>query len=60
MFQLILVPLDGSHRVVSAIPVAACIARASNGTIVLLRAVTSSPFIHMAPNGNCWENRTSG
>lgn len=59
MFQRILVPLDGSHRAESAISVAARIARATNGAIVHLRAVTFSPFIHMVPYGNCWENGTS-
>ncbi|HEV7235212.1 MAG TPA: universal stress protein, partial [Ktedonobacteraceae bacterium] len=40
MFQHILVPLDGSTRSEGAIPVAARIARASGGTIILLRVVT--------------------
>lgn len=39
MFQRILVPLDGSHRAERAIPVAARLARASSGSVVLLRAV---------------------
>jgi len=39
MFQRILVPLDGSERAESAIPVAARIARASGGVIMLLRVV---------------------
>ena len=41
MFQRIVVPLDGSRRAEEAIPVAAHIARATGGTIVLVRAVTS-------------------
>lgn len=41
MFQRILVPLDGSKRAEQAIPIAAKIARASNGSIVLLRSVTA-------------------
>src|SRR5947209_8058059 len=41
MFQRILVPLDGSTRAEQAIPVAARIARASDGSIILLRAVTT-------------------
>ncbi|TMC20067.1 MAG: universal stress protein [Chloroflexi bacterium] len=41
MFQRILVPLDGSARAERALPVAARLARASGGSIVLLRAVTS-------------------
>jgi len=39
MFQRILVPLDGSKRAESALLVAARIARASQGSIVLLRVV---------------------
>jgi nucleotide-binding universal stress UspA family protein len=39
MFQRILVPLDGSPRAERAIPVAARLARASSGSVVLLRAV---------------------
>ena len=38
MFQRILVPLDGSTRAEQALPVAARLARASNGTLLLLRA----------------------
>ncbi|HYU72342.1 MAG TPA: universal stress protein, partial [Ktedonobacteraceae bacterium] len=41
MFKRILVPLDGSARAERALPVAASLARASGGSIVLLRAVTS-------------------
>ena len=41
MFQRILVPLDGSGRAERALPVAARLAHASGGSIVLLRAVTS-------------------
>jgi len=40
MFKRIVVPLDGSIRAERAIPVAARIARASEGAIVLLRVVT--------------------
>src|SRR5712691_4289975 len=39
MFQTILVPLDGSPRAEQALPVAAHLAQASGGTIVLLQAV---------------------
>lgn len=39
MFHRILVPLDGSERARCAVPVAARIARASGGTVVLLRVV---------------------
>ncbi len=37
MFQRIIVPLDGSRRAERAIPVAATLARAAQGTIVFLR-----------------------
>ncbi len=40
MFKQILVPLDGSLRAESALAVAARIARASDGTIMLLRVVS--------------------
>ena len=40
MFKRIIVPLDGSNRAEHAIPVAARIARASEGSIILLRVVT--------------------
>lgn len=39
MFQRILVPLDGSRRAEQAIPVSARLARASGGTLILVRAV---------------------
>lgn len=39
MFRHILVPLDGSHRAEQALPVAAQLARASQGTITLLEIV---------------------
>jgi len=42
MFQRILVPLDGSSLAEQALPVAACLARASHGSIVLVRAVNSA------------------
>lgn len=40
MFKRILVPLDGAARAERAIPVAARLARASNGSIILLQVVT--------------------
>ena len=40
MFERILVPLDGSRRAEQALPIAARLARASGGTIVLLRVVS--------------------
>ncbi len=39
MFQRILVPLDGSTRAESAIPVAARLAKASGGSVILLQVV---------------------
>src|ERR1700694_4653748 len=42
MFQRILVPLDGSTRAERAIPVAARIARASRGSVVLVRVVSTA------------------
>ncbi len=41
MFRRILVPLDGSARAERAIPLAARLARASGGSIILLRVVVS-------------------
>ena len=40
MFKRILVPLDGSYRAERAIPVAARLARAVGGSVVLVRAVS--------------------
>ncbi len=42
MFQRILVPLDGSSRAERAIPVAARIARAGGGAIILVRVVSTA------------------
>lgn len=42
MFQHILVPLDGSSCAERALPVAACIARATHGSILLARALPVS------------------
>ncbi len=42
MFHHILVPLDGSLRAESALPVAARLARASGGSVILLRVVTTA------------------
>lgn len=39
MFQNILVPLDGSGRAESVIPVAACIARATGGSLLFVRVL---------------------
>jgi nucleotide-binding universal stress UspA family protein len=45
MYKRILVPLDGSARAERAIPVAAHIARAANGTVVLVQVATL-PFTY--------------
>ena len=42
MFKRILVPLDGSPRAERALPIAARIARASGGTVMLLHVVTAA------------------
>lgn len=39
MFQRILLPLDGSSRAEQALPIAACIARMSHGTVMLLKTI---------------------
>lgn len=43
MFKRILVPLDGSGRAEQALPIAARIARASGGSIVLVRVLSTAP-----------------
>lgn len=48
MFQRILVPLDGSLRAERALPLAAQIARASQGMLVLLRVVSAAE--ELGPN----------
>jgi nucleotide-binding universal stress UspA family protein len=47
MFRRILVPLDGTARAEQALPVAARLAGASGGTVVLLRVV--NPLSELAP-----------
>lgn len=50
MFKQILVPLDGSPRAEQALPIAARLARASGGSITLLRVVnTSTEFMPSVP-----------
>jgi nucleotide-binding universal stress UspA family protein len=49
MFQHIVVPLDGSPRAEQALPVAARIARASGGTLTLLRVVTHLIEVDLHP-----------
>lgn len=48
MFERILVPLNGSERAGRALPVAARVARATNGTLLLLCVVHHSE--HLAPS----------
>jgi nucleotide-binding universal stress UspA family protein len=48
MFQQILVPLDGSARAEQALPVAARIARAAQGTITVVEAVSPPPPLMVA------------
>jgi nucleotide-binding universal stress UspA family protein len=43
MFKRILVPLDGSGRAERALPIAAHLARASGGSILLVRVVNTAP-----------------
>src|SRR6266516_5177665 len=38
--KLVLVPLDGSARAEQALPVAACLARATDGTVKLIQVVS--------------------
>ncbi len=46
MFQRILVPLDGSTRAEQALPLAAKVARASGGSVVLLRVIGPDPIAY--------------
>jgi nucleotide-binding universal stress UspA family protein len=43
MFKRILIPLDGSGRAERALPIAARLARASAGSLILLRVVSTAP-----------------
>ena len=52
MFRNILVPLDGSSRAERALPVAARIAQASGGTVVLLRVVSPSSEFDLYPSSD--------
>lgn len=46
MFERILVPLDGSRRAEQAVPLAAKVARASGGSIVLLQVIAPVPIAY--------------
>ncbi len=52
MFTRILVPLDGSGRAARALPVAARLARASGGSVVLVRVVSTAtefwPYLNLS------------
>lgn len=54
MYQQILVPLDGSARAERAIPVAARLARASGGVVVLLRVAGLHSAFVPYPSGDPW------
>jgi nucleotide-binding universal stress UspA family protein len=49
MFRLILVPLDGSRAAEAAVPVAARLAHASRGVVILLHVVRMPPW-YMDPD----------
>src|SRR5207248_11451026 len=50
MFKRILVPLDGSGRAERALPIAARLARATGGSIFLVRVLSTEPArLHSAP-----------
>ena len=49
MFQRILVPLDGSERAARALPVAARLARASHGTLIVVQAIDINMNIYAVP-----------
>jgi len=53
MFKKILVPLDGSTRAESALPVAARIARASGGSVMLVQVVTI-PLMYETTTGGSY------
>lgn len=54
MFERILIPLDGSARAERAIPVAARLARASGGVVVLLRVAGQHSAFAPYPSGDPW------
>lgn len=58
MFRNILVPLDGSSRAEHALPVAARLAQASGGTVVLLRVVSPSSEFELYPASDALTRQT--
>jgi nucleotide-binding universal stress UspA family protein len=52
MFQHIMVPLDGSQQAEQALPIAARIARASKGSLLLVQIVTSTIEYGLYPDKN--------
>jgi nucleotide-binding universal stress UspA family protein len=58
MFQRMVVPLDGSPRAERAIPVAARLARASGGTVVLLRVAGLPTAFVPSPSADPWTIQT--
>jgi nucleotide-binding universal stress UspA family protein len=58
MFHHILVPLDGSPHAERALPVAARLAQASGGTVLLLRVVHFSMELVPYPEADPWTRRT--
>lgn len=62
MFKRILVPLDGSKRAEQAVPVAARVARASGGTVILMQAAPS-PInfqVEKKPHGEVYSEDSVG
>ncbi len=49
MFRRILVPLDGSERAERALPVAARLARASHGTLIVVQAIDINMNLYAVP-----------
>ena len=58
MFRNILVPLDGSSRAERELPVAARLAQASGGTVILLRVVRFATEFVPYPEADPWTIRT--
>ncbi len=58
MFRNILVPLDGSSRAEHALPVAARLAQATGGTVVLLHIISPSSEFDLYPASDVWTRQT--